>query len=646
MSNTTRKKQKTNNLDILKINNYYDKFLQRYKYQLSLNQTVNSLSLDERFDAYTNIINNIVGEKITKGHSRVVNYNNYNNNNNNKPSNAVLESGNETDKLKYYTIKIIKKILKVKTNITINPTFKQMSCISLHGGCTTKYFKIPNNLIICLLTPLNRVSIISNLFINTLIENIQQRDFNTNFLNNPSCYLRDTEYSLLQFATIFYPGQMCNDLVLSIDPREKNRDNGYYKFDLSNPSNPSNLSNHTIVPDTNIDEKLTNNTTLSSFIKYKQVSGVLFVHCCRSCDLDVSLIPETQKIYILETFTNVLNKTIDNPEDIKYYKCNLLLYKNSNIAPRDRITRKIRNLANTNVPNPKLLQTLRNIGKKTQKQLQTNTATNKSLSPISQSTFFSIKDYYNALLINDTFILDVKNILKSNITDKEKYEEFNKFLYVYKLLGLQDINALFKIFNKSLDYNENNAINYLCSYVYYYFIIIVNSNINILKSFLNKNKMTTLYLSGDISYQNIIKMCLFLQTNKILITYLNISDNKNLMSLDFVSKLSTLEKIDAHNCNILFVEESVLDLNNLKEINLDENKNLSFNKHSIIGNTKEEEDYIVSHVPSKMLSYDDISFKTHPKYSIFLKYLIDYNLEYNSGSNNVLLNNHGSMMVQ
>jgi len=361
------------------------------------------------------------------------------------------------------------------------------------------------------------------------------------------------------------------------------------------------------------------------------------------------LIPETQKIYILETFTNVLNKTIDNPEDIKYYKCNLLLYRNSNIAPRDRITRKIRNLANTNVPNPKLLQTLKNIGKKTQKQLQTNTATNKSLSPISQSTFFSIKDYYNALLINDNLILYVKNILISNITDKEKYEELNNFLYVDKIFGLQDINALFKIFNESLDNNKNNAINYLCSYVYYFFIIIENSNINILESFLKKNKMAALYLSGDISYQNIIKMCLFLQTNNILITYLNISDNKNLMSLDFVSKLPNLEKIDAHNCNILFVEETVLGLNNLKEINLDENKNLSFNENLIIGNTKEEKNYIKLHLPIKILSYNDPSFKTHPKYSIFLKYLIDYDLM--STTDNSLhtdnsLNNDGSIMVQ
>jgi hypothetical protein len=120
---------------------YYNIFKERYLHQLSLNQTADSPSLDERFENYSRIINTIAGETIVSGRTRLIRYNNINNDFNNVVLDLNNNKGEEEDKLKYYAIKIIKKILEVKENILINPIFKNMSLIYSHGNITTNFFR-------------------------------------------------------------------------------------------------------------------------------------------------------------------------------------------------------------------------------------------------------------------------------------------------------------------------------------------------------------------------------------------------------------------------------------------------------------------------------------------------------------------------
>jgi hypothetical protein len=624
MSKKTKKN--VNNARQKKIDEYYDIFLKRYKYQLSLNQTADSPSLDERFENYSKIINTIAGETIVIGRTRQIRYNNNNNINNDFKNNVVLDlknnKGEEEDKLKYYTIKIIKKILKVKENILINPIFKNMSLISTHGNVTTDFFKIPDNLIICILTPLNRLAIIGEEFVNNIIDKLKEPYFNNSFLSNPSCYLRDTENSFLEFATTFYPGQMCNDLSLSIDSVEKRNEMAYFKIDPSNP---------TTLPDTNIGAS-TNSTTLSELIKYKNISGILFVTCCRSCDSDVSLIEKTKKIYILETFTNILNKTIDNLEDSNYNSCNLLTKYEKPIGKEYVKARNINVLKYSQYP---VLQTMKNKSVNIRKTLQTNSKIrNNALHVVAPER--RTRHKYQQILVNAGDILHINKILFSNITYKEKYKQLNNFFNLDKIkseLNDDELNILIEIFKKSLN-NNVYSVSYLVSYIFYNYSI--NHRLPYLQTYATNQlfKDTTgLFLSGDMTYIQIVYCLLNLKKFKFIsIEFLDISDNNNLMFLPVDVLPKTLRKLYANNCNILFLQKSILNLNYLDEINLDGNPKLSFNKTSfdnIDSNNKyepEEKECIKRNNGAilKMLSYDDPDFTTHPKYSIFLKYLIDY----------------------
>lgn len=614
--------------------------MKRYKEQLSLNQTADSPPLKERFENYSIIINEIADESIVHGKTRQITYNNnINNTTNNRYKKFVITTnGVEEDKLKYYAIKIIKKILKVKENILKNPIpiFKNMSLISTHGKCTTNFFKIPDNLMICILTPLNRIATYSQDFIDEILGNLELPDFNNNFLSNPSCYLRNIGNSFLEFAKTFYPGQMCNDLQLSIVPAEMRNYHSYFKINTS--INPF----ASLPGDDNIDATGSNSTTLSEFIKYKKISGILFVTCCRSCDLSVELIEETNKIYILETFTNILNKTIDNPEDSKYYGCNLLLKYTKHIA---KYYKKSRN-SNTNLF--KELVPHKKIGENIKTRLNSNPRIrNKSLSP-------KPNKIHNIIQL----------ILLSDSTDKQKYENIDKLIYKQLNLNIKqgleesELNSLLEIFKKSLEgLNDNNemAINYFWSCIFYNYWFdtqdtqdtdYIANIIDIYQKNPLMRDMTTLYLSGCIyskpnSTSVIIANFFYRYSDSFPVKCLNISDNKELKYLYFGMKPKSLEKIDAHNCGFYIIDKRILELDNLKEINLDGNSNLSFDEKifdNIQNNDKytlEDKEYIKSILDYQldiynndpyygMVSYNDPDFKTHPKYSIFLKYLVDY----------------------
>jgi len=669
MSKKTQKNVK--NARQTEIDKYYDIFLKRYKYQLSLNQTADSPSLDERFENYSRIINTIAGEPIVSGRTRQIRYNN--NNNNNKS--LSYSEGVEQDKLKYYAIKIIKKMLKVKENILINPIFKNMSLISTHGACTTEFFKIPDNLMICILTPLNRMLFsVPAEFITNIIDNLQNPNFNNSFLSNPSCYLRDTENSLLEFATTFYPGQMCNDLVLEIKPAEKRIDMAYFKIDPSNP---------TTLRDTNIDRASTNSTTLSELIKYKNISGILFVSCCRSCDLDVSLIEETNKIYILETFTDILNKTIDNPGYMEYNLCNLFKYYDNFALPSITGKKYIKS-RKLNIEKFPEFQSYKKRGNNIYRALNMNkTRRNSSLAPKSQDT----RIYF-------------PNIFALDKTDKTKYEELND------ITGLNDpverlefnIDKLNLLFNTFKDSESNlpslskfasslskfaNATNYVWSYIFYNYFIIPNDSVELRKNIVFINKLlnnehkskemtiiTALHFSGDISNNNL--RFIFTKLNffhDVFIEDLDISRNNSLMSLDFITMPKSLKIIRAYNCNILFVDKSILDLDNLEEIHLFNNSNISFSRISFNYRKISEESFsnIDDEIKRKalirerefinqqlqnqtdsdleninrydlqikfreahkkfcdnILLYDDLFFRNHNKYILFYNDLVDY----------------------
>ena len=620
------------------IDKYYEKFLKRYKKNLESSQTLFLPSADERFENYSLIINNIANQRIRTTKEEISYNNDFNN--------IVVSQEPETDKLQYYVKPMIKNILQLKQNITTN--FSNMSLISTHGISSTNFFKVPNNLIICILTPLNRLGAYNNDFISLIINKIKYLNFRNKFLQNPSCYLRDTKNSFLEYATCFYPGQMCNDLELSYNTKnpESSTLRGYYDSNFIDRT--STIINSTL--GTGTQQYV---TYLSDFIIHKNINGVLFVTCCRSCDLDVSLINETSKIYIYEKFINILNKTIDNLDDSEYNRCNLLLKNKNNTRDSNKASYyKAGNLPQALInQNPTLLKPIKDLGNTIRGDLQSNLTIrnkrNKALSPQSNKTRKLLLQYYTDFFVNSDNRDHILNIITAIDTNKNQFDKLNKLLYLNETeLNSDEFDCLISNFTLIMNNNPVSAINYLFSYIYYNFnnpnSTVDPNHYNIIAQFFYnilynmgtgtpiRIPITELHLSGDILPAE-FKIDMSLDINSLLTTIkiLDISGNKRLRSITpFTTNCKNLTTIKANDCNIYFLNKNILDLIDLNDINLDNNPNLSFNNlaTSKVLYTPTDMEYLLTLTQQEQaehLIYDD-SFKSHPKFIIFFRYLLDY----------------------
>lgn len=647
------------------IDKYYNKFLERYKNNLDSSQTPFLPSANERFENYSIIINNIANERIRTEQEDISYDNDFNN--------VIVSQELETDKLQYYVKPMINKILQIKQNITIN--FSNMSLISTHGSSLTNFFKVPDNLIICILTPLNRIASYDASFVNLIIDKIRNLNFRNNFLQNPSCYLRDTKNSFLEYATCFYPGQMCNNLELAYQSSElsliQNRGFGYFDNNYLNQNtkfidyNLGGTSRTILLEDKTSDILFQNN--LSDFITYKKMNGVLFVTCCRSCDLDVSLIYETSKIYIYEKFINILNKTIDNLDNSEYNKCNLLLKNKNNTRNKNRASYyKSGNLPQKFVNEyPTILIPLKDRGNSIRRELQSNpTIRNKALSPQSNKKRKPLLQYYTDFFVNSDNRDHILNIITAIDTNKNQFDKLNKILFLdYTELNNYEFDCLIINFTLIMNNNPVSAINYLFSYIYYNFnnpnSTVDPNHYNIIAQFFYNTlynmgtgtpiriPITELHLSGDILPAEFeIDMSLGINSLLTTIKVLDISGNKRLRSITpFTTNCKNLTTIKANDCNIYFLNKNILDLIDLNDINLDNNPKLSFNNlaTSKVLYTPTDMEYLLTltqQEKAEHLIYND-SFKVHPKFSIFFRYLADYivarrplfNLVVNSNNN-------------
>ena len=169
-----------------------------------------------------------------------------------------------------------------------------------HGDPVSSHFTVPDNLIICYLTPITYKLAEQN--------NVYKKIFNlcysSNAANTPEIVLKKNNIG--QHFQFFYPGQEIWDLNL-INGEEDLI--GYYSI-KKNKKNPTRINYKKIQDSLEIFSKPNTNTiSLSDFIKGKE--GVLFVTACRVCGLTKKLNSyNIETICIYETLLQLLNLII------------------------------------------------------------------------------------------------------------------------------------------------------------------------------------------------------------------------------------------------------------------------------------------------------------------------------------------------
>jgi len=536
-----------------------------------------------------------------------------------------------------------------------------------HGNSSLDFFVVPENVIICLITPLNRLAYINNpTNYHKIINIITEANFKKELLENMSCFGKNIEQHLLQYATFFYPGQTCNNILLYLEPNDN-----CYKYGYSGLLNNEHLVNYpyksyadfyfpeissrspnAITSDLILSNTDANNSNLKDFISYKNINGILFFTGCRSCDnIGNTNLQLTKNIYINENFYSILNKTIDNFNDINYNKCNVITDK---IVEPYKFFGKARNIKLIKEYNTNSLRKARTNGIFIKQQLnKPGSIANKSLSPVNKlNNSNKIVNYYDTLL-NDPHKL-TKHIEEVGIKEKletnyfsylnytEFYDELNKILLI-DIINLQDklddYNTLSRINNiiqiiKNDDYFDDNILLsfliYNCiKYIKYFLINVINNNTLIFHNIQTKSLILSGNLIKEDNYNVVEKIFLDLTPtfNAITITMLDISGNVNLDSIAFglfIKTFINLEHIDAEKCNLSFIPKIILKLP-LKSINLDRNPNLHFGDVKL---RKKIQDNLnkatITDEQSEILTYDDPIFKESPLYNLFLSYIIAY----------------------
>ena len=153
----------------------------------------------------------------------------------------------------------------------------------MHGIHTDTIFKVPNNAIIVLMAPTNRVLLQNINNYTSFVKLVNDNDFVKKYLKNPDCL--STQNYCFKYTTILYPGQLCFELMLK-GPREGDIMSKKMSFF-------GNLKTHA----DSLYEYITNNET----------PGVYFIYSCRGCNLSI---PHklVEVLYYNEYVCNYINK--------------------------------------------------------------------------------------------------------------------------------------------------------------------------------------------------------------------------------------------------------------------------------------------------------------------------------------------------
>ena len=171
-----------------------------------------------------------------------------------------------------------------------NLNIDKVLCIDTHGANIPSYFKVPDNIILCFQTPINKYGVASSYIkadLSLLISYLILHHYDA-FLKNPKNFLNN--FACTSNFTYYYPGQIVPDLELSSDVAW----DAVTKY--TKDSDP-------------IITKYIDKIKLSEYVrKSNNQNSFILLSACRRCSLNI-IPPFTELFYRSEYFYTIFNNT-------------------------------------------------------------------------------------------------------------------------------------------------------------------------------------------------------------------------------------------------------------------------------------------------------------------------------------------------
>lgn len=200
-------------------------------------------------------------------------------------SDESLLNASEKDKLSAYSKLTYNAIEGVISSFNQPRKIDDIAILYSHGSLETKnkrFFKVPDNVIIGFITPINKLGTggNDNPFFLKLFDVIQEYEQkHPDFINNPACHLRYDD--CLKQVRYYYPGQLIPDYIFSINLSVdwENTNLGYYNnindIKQNNRNELFNKSDNQLI--TSIHDLFENKTQLIT-------NKLIYINCCRKID--------------------------------------------------------------------------------------------------------------------------------------------------------------------------------------------------------------------------------------------------------------------------------------------------------------------------------------------------------------------------
>lgn len=433
----------------------------------------------------------------------------------------------------YYLYDLIYNCLKFK-----NSSYgfeKKVTLIDCHGEPTFNVAIVPEECVICFLTPLCYLSLHGIIDDYTYTKFLLDVNTPTKFYENPFCldkiYKSDSRFTPydnnLEKYKIFFSGQYYNDILLS--DYDDTKDLGiYYTNGIDS-----------------LPQKLNGNKLLSLILSEQKLKGIIFIQACRDFDTNSnknSNVAEryelTRNFVIYEHMLNILNRSAWYYKNQKnYYKCkyfkqnNVVNYtvrrkalKSTNKSVRNSISREYvllrkKNNKGLGTKLPEILDELglshvlasklfANIGK--YRDLVTLPDNLLKLFTYIHNILFNSETQYNAELFRRLHMIGLNKKIKDmqqfaykkyteseNTDDTQLCDPINLLIsfVLYKLItSVDDIQQTEQEFYKSLWYyiKNNNQIKIYLSYCN-----LTTEQITKLLNYLSKDRTYYIYINGN-----------------------------------------------------------------------------------------------------------------------------------------------------
>lgn len=179
-------------------------------------------------------------------------------------------------------LKTLLKKIDDSYTCNINTDGTGIGLICSHGSIHEKLglLVVPDNVIIAFVTPLNKYGYQEDNIPERLFSILNKYRNNNNFLKNPACYFRES--NCLKNTVYFYPGQLIPNYVFTTNTVKDVKYHGFYTDDAN-----TNLRD---IIFTNIgDNNYYANLYFLFYYNYDEIKGkIIYIHCCRKCDLDAN----------------------------------------------------------------------------------------------------------------------------------------------------------------------------------------------------------------------------------------------------------------------------------------------------------------------------------------------------------------------